>query len=268
MSSNEQTKGCFTNYSAARILQLSWVKAYLGLKSESNRTYLGFIWWLIEPAVHLTVYYLVFVKLLHRGGPDFVLFLLTGVVHWLWFSKSVNAASTSIIGGRSLINQLRIPKIIFPVSMLFQDLIKQVVVLFVFLSFLVLLGVNVSPTWLFYPLLLVVQILLMLTISLAVSMMVPVFPDVKLLIPPVLQFGMFVSGIFFTRDTIPQQYHVYLELNPMFVLIEGYRDVLIRGELPNVSLMSPIILVSIGLLATLIFLMKKYDSKLARFVLE
>ena len=242
------------------------VKSYLDLKSEANRTCLGFIWWIVEPVLHLIVYYLVFAKLLQRGGPDFILYLLVGVIHWLWFAKCINDSSSSIIGGQRIILKIKIPKLIFPLSVILKNSIKQVVVVMIFLLFLVVLGAEISTLWLFYPLLFLVQLLVISTFSLIVSLIVPVLPDLRVIVASALQFGMFISGIFFTRDSIPIDYHIYLNMNPMFVLIESYRDILLRGIEPNYPLLLQTVSVMIVFLIITLTLFVKKDGKLSKYV--
>ena len=51
------------------LLELVWTKTLFNLRSEVHRNYLSYAWWLMEPLLHMTVYYVVFGILLKRGGP-------------------------------------------------------------------------------------------------------------------------------------------------------------------------------------------------------
>ena len=80
----------------SQYLSLVLYKTYAELRAESARTYIGFLWWIIEPIVDMATYYLVFAVLLRNRTEDFVPFLLIGLVSWKWFSVSVTMGADSI----------------------------------------------------------------------------------------------------------------------------------------------------------------------------
>src|SRR5690606_38957070 len=97
-----------------QFLQLTLVKVQLNLKSEARKSYLSYIWWILEPALVVGVFYLVFGVLFSRGTPVFLVFLLCGQIPFLWFSRTITNGSASIEQGRGLMQQIEIPKIFFP----------------------------------------------------------------------------------------------------------------------------------------------------------
>ena len=106
--------------------QLVLVKVRFSLRSEAAQSYLSYAWWLLEPLLHMVVFFIVFDILLHRGTEDFVAFLLCGVVPWLWFSKSVNQSGNAISQGKGIISQTYLPKPFFPLVIIGQALVKQI----------------------------------------------------------------------------------------------------------------------------------------------
>lgn len=64
-----------------RTLELIWVKASFNLRSEASVNYLSYAWWIIEPLLHMVVYYVVFSFLLAREGITMLLFYLQGLFH-------------------------------------------------------------------------------------------------------------------------------------------------------------------------------------------
>jgi lipopolysaccharide transport system permease protein len=102
-------------------LQLIQIKVAGNLKAESSRDYLGYLWWLIEPVLKMLAYYFVFGMLLSRGTEDYVAFLMTGLIPWLWFAQTVSRSSTSIVSGKALMMQVYIPKIILPTIVICHD---------------------------------------------------------------------------------------------------------------------------------------------------
>tara|TARA_R110002049_G_scaffold17654_7_gene68267 strand:+ start:2805 stop:3602 length:798 start_codon:yes stop_codon:yes gene_type:complete len=219
--------------SIANDLRLAWFRAVMGAKSESKSTRLGYLWWLIDPAMHLLVYYLAFGVLLNQGGDDYVAYLMVGIVHWLWFSKSVMNSCGSIVGGYGLILQLPLNICIFPLAEILQDAMKQVMVGLVLILTLWAFGHSPGVLLIVYPVIFFIQLLLIVSVGCFVAALTPFFPDLRVIVPTFLQLGMFVSGVFFTRDIVPEYLQWALNFNPVYVLLESAREVLIRGSQPD-----------------------------------
>ncbi|WP_372882041.1 ABC transporter permease [Psychromonas sp.] len=251
-----------------RTLELIWVKASLNLRSEASVNYLSYAWWVIEPLLHMVVYYVVFSFLLARGGENYVAFLLTGLIPWLWFSKTVNHTMGSILHGKELMNQLYIPKVFFPLTFVVQDSIKQVIVFALLLAFLILYGIAPSIIWLYSLPIIMIQFLLTIGCSLLAALAVPFIRDMSFVIPTGLQFLMFCSGIFFSHHDIPEHVQHYFFLNPMAVILAAFRDVLVDGVAPNFGQLAYVTLFSCVLIVIAAWSYKKLEYLLPRVVLE
>ena len=158
------------SYSRRQLVDVFLTKLKFNLKSEASKTYLGYVWWVLEPALFVLVLYLVFGIFRARGTPDFVIFLVIGKIPFLWFSKSVVNASNSILQARGLINQVIISKAFFPLLVVAQDVVKQLFVLTLMFVFLIWYGLEPNLAWLYFPLLFVVQLLLIVACSLILSL--------------------------------------------------------------------------------------------------
>lgn len=251
-----------------KLLELIRVKTILNLRREASINYLSYLWWVVEPLMHMVVYYLVFSFLLSSGTENYVVFLLTGLIPWLWFSKTISHATNSIIQGRQLMSQVHIPKIFFPMVCLFQDAVKQVFVFLLLLLFLILYGI--PPTWYWLglvPVALVQSLVTVLGASL-VAVLIPFVRDLKFLVPTLLQFIMFSSGIFYSHDRISIKYHELFFLNPMALLLKNYRDLLLNQQWPDWTSLARLGFLSlIGLVMVLMFY-RKVEFVLARIVQE
>ncbi|WP_311772128.1 ABC transporter permease [Pseudomonas fluvialis] len=252
----------------SRLIQVAWLRAIMGLKSESRGTRLGYLWWIVEPAMHLAVYYLAFGVLLKHGGDDYVAFLLIGIVHWLWFSKSIMNASQAILVGRGLILQLPLHTGIFPLSEILRDLIKQVIVVAILMLILSSMGYLPTTYWLIYPVIFLLQILLTLPCGGLVAALMPFIPDLRVIVPACLQLAMFLSGVFFSSDLVPESFHWLLNLNPVFLLLEAYRDILIRHEQPDWHMLASLLAALLAFNILVIALYSRCNRQYARIIQE
>jgi lipopolysaccharide transport system permease protein len=216
-----------------RHLELIFFKAYANLRSEAARTYLSFMWWIIDPILSMAVYYVVFDILFQRGTPNFVSFLLIGLISWQWFSNTLNHGMTTIQGNTKLMNQVHLPKVVFPSIVIVMDTFKFSIVFFLLLLFLWIYGFDVGIAYLALPLILGVQLLLITALTYVLAAIIPFFPDFQFLIKTALRLMFFFSGIFFEGSKIPAQYQPYFYANPMAVLLEDYRNVLMHNLWPD-----------------------------------
>jgi homopolymeric O-antigen transport system permease protein len=222
-----------TVLSTRHYLQLIQIKVIGNLQAESSRDYLSYLWWIVEPVLQMIAYYFVFGLLLSRGTENYVAFLLTGLIPWLWFNRSVNRSTMSIVSGKALMMQVYIPKIILPTIVVCQDAVKQIVIFIPLLLFLYFYGISPSIHWLAVPVLAFSQLFVIMAFSFFVAAIIPFMHDLRFIVTTGLQLMFFCTGVFFSIDIIPPQFQKWLYLNPMATLLLNYRQVLIHHQWPD-----------------------------------
>lgn len=220
---------------------------------------MSYFWWILEPCLTIAVFYIVFGMLFDRGGEGFVSFLVLGVTSWFWFQHSVSRATGSISKDTKLMLQVYVPKYVFPLASITFGLFKHIFVILILVGLLTLLE-NPSVTWLFYGLILLVQLLLIASLSFVVAAVEPFVPDLKLIIGPLLRLGMFVSGVFYSQTMIPPDYVRYFRYNPMAGLIMEYRKVMLYGQFPDFVYLAKVAFISLLVLTFGLWLLAKCDK--------
>lgn len=255
--------------SRAHLIEVFFAKLVLNLKSETSKTYLGYVWWLLEPALMVAVFYVVFAVFLHRGGENFIVFLICGKIPFLWFSKSIMNSSNSILAGKGLINQVAIPKAFFPMLVVFRDGVKQTVVFLFLFAFIYFYGMEVTWAWLYVIFVILVQFLLIIAIALFVSAVTPFLPDFRYLVATGMMALMFGSGIFYNyTEVLLEKHQQYFLLNPVANLIKNYRQVLMDNMAPDWVALVNIGMVSLTLIILMAMFFKRTDASYARLVIQ
>ena len=208
-------------------------KAWADFRAQSQRTHLGFIWWLLDPIISTAVYYLVFGVVMGRGGPGYVPYLVTGIVGWLWYHSAVNTSARAIWGNIGLIRRVSSPRIVFPISSVIEATLRFSFALIVLLVTLLLYGYYPNPQWLFVVAPMLTELLLILGCGLLLAAVVPFLPDLVNLIPYLLRIGFFMSCVMYRFDGLPEDLKPYINLNPMVHVLDGYRDVLLYRTMPD-----------------------------------
>lgn len=255
--------------SPGRYLALIDTMARLSLKADARRFALGYLWWILEPLLYVAVFYLVFFHVLGTRTPDFLMFLTVGKLTFIWFSKSVTQASQAIVNARGLIARADLPKLLFPLAVLHEGLYKQFVVFALLLVFLWLGGIVPTLQWLALLPLILVQYLIITACALLAALLVCWQRDFTPLISLGMVFMLFVSGVFWDVNAVsdPGARELVLVLNPLAFLLDSYREVLLRGGLPDWAHLSGIAVAAALLLGLLWLAYGRWSRVIARRVI-
>ncbi|HQQ63764.1 MAG TPA: ABC transporter permease [Pseudomonadales bacterium] len=241
-------------------------RALAELKRDSSNMYLGMLWWVLEPVLYMFVFYLVFGLGLRKGGLDYVLYLLCGLVPWKWLDSTVRTSSGVITGSVGLMRQLYFPKWILPGYIILANTYKFFIVLALLLLFLIFAGVEPSVTWFSLPVLVAAQFLLVCAFSGLAAALVPLVPDLK----HVVNYGMtmlfFITGIFFDVSELGEPVKSWLMWNPTLVLIDAYRGALLNQLWPDWYLLGRVVLLNVLLFLIALLLIKRLDRYYPRVV--
>lgn len=237
------------------------------LRKEASRAYLGVIWWVMEPLLYVSIFYVIFELGLRRGGDGYVAYLLVGLVAWKWLDGTVRTGSNIISTSVGLMNQVYLPKYLLPLSIVIANTVKFLIIFAILLLFLYLNGAPfLSPSLLALPLILTVQLLLILSMGGIAAALVPVVPDLRYVVNYAMTMLFFMSGIFFSIDDMAPEAQAFLKLNPVLLVIEAYRDVLLYGSDPDFVSLAAVAAGSMALLAVVVLIFWRLDRFYPRVV--
>lgn len=205
-------------------------------KMRYAASYLGAIWAFIQPIVTVTIYILVFQFGLRvapsADGVPYALWLVAGMVPWLFFFEALLSATNSLLEFSYLVK-----KVVFKISVL--PIVKILTALYVHVFFIV---VGIVVFILFgYPLTIsIIQVVyytfaataLVLGLSYITASLVVFFRDLGQIVNIILQFLMWLTPILWKLedvDVIPANLYWILKLNPVYYIVSGYRDAFIYG---------------------------------------
>jgi lipopolysaccharide transport system permease protein len=241
-------------------------KTYADLRSEVDRTYIGYLWWVLEPVLYMLIFYLVFHVLLDRGTQNYVAFLLIGLTTWRWFQTGVMMASNTIISAKGIINQVYVPKVALPMVAVAINSFKFFVIFLILLVFLWVSGYTPGWQYLWLPVLLFLQLSFVIGCSFILAAITPFLPDMKVILDNLLRGMFFISGIFFEIKSVDEPYQSYLMLNPMASLIDQYRQVLVGGLAPDFDLLLLVAVISVVFIVIGLFLLLRFDRVYPRLL--
>jgi len=241
-------------------------RTYAELKSEAQLSYMGYVWWILEPLLNTVLFFVIMAAVLDQSISGFFCFLLVGSIIWQWLNASLLGAANSIVDAGGMLKQIYLPKAILPLIVIFTSAWK-----FVFIFLLLLICVWVSghrPTAAYacLPVLLLLEFVVIVAFTLPLAAIMPYFPDARVTVDAILRSGLLISGVFFPVTQLPASYRLYFHLNPMADLIEAFRTVLLDGGWPNWYLMGYVALLSLGGLAVAAWLYTWLDRSIVKAI--
>jgi lipopolysaccharide transport system permease protein len=201
------------------------------LDATHRMTLLGWAWPLTRQLAQLAVLVFVFSSLLDLGIRNFPVFVFSGLIAWNWFSTGTSAATYSLISQRHLVFQPRLPAAVIPIVAVAVPLVDVLLALPV-LVVLLLLGDGVPVTALGVPALVVVQLVLMAGVAWLTSAASVYFRDVPNVVGVALTLLFYMTPVFYGARVIPDRYEDILRLNPLTVIVETYRALLLDQPFP------------------------------------
>ncbi|WP_052737500.1 ABC transporter permease [Grimontia sp. AD028] len=238
------------------------------MKSQANKLALSYLWWIIEPLLFVSLFYVLFEYILHRGGDDYFSFMIVGKIVYLWFSKSVTTASTSLVSNKGILSQRAIPKWVFPISNVQECAYKSTISFALLCAILIINGILPTIYWLQLIPLTVITYIFIVSISLLSSILVSVARDFTNLINMGMLGLMFASGIFWDISSINDETlkSLVLYLNPLASVIFLYREVLLESKIIDLSLFKPILIYSVVFMSLSLTIFRSFNNKLTRLI--
>lgn len=228
------------------------------LKSGYHQTAMGAFWIVLQPLLTTMFYLLVFGNIVKISTDNIspVLFYLSGIIIWSFFSDCLSGAMYSFIKNAHIFNKVYFPRLLVPFSMVITHAIRFGIqfLLFVllFLYYGDAKGINLnSLLWL--PLLIIQIAALGLGIGLIVSTLMVKYRDMDQIMQFTLRLFMFLTPVVYPASLIPQQYEVLYWLNPVTPVIETFRSILfshapVKAVYLLVGAANTVMIVAIGLL--------------------
>lgn len=231
------------------------------IKIKYKRSILGLLWTLLNPILTMIVMTIVFSTLFRYDIENFPIYLITGQIMFNFFSESTNMAMGSIIGNASLIKKVYIPKYIFPVSKVISSFVNLIFASIAVIILMFIMDIKITAAILFVPIVFIYILIFSIGIGLLLSSINVYFRDTQHLYGVLLTVWVYLTPIFYPVSIIPENFKWMIDINPLYYMVNYFRECVLYGNIPSIELNMICILVSISsLLIGLIVFYKKQDK--------
>lgn len=216
---------------------LVWAFVVRDLKSRYIGSFMGFFWSVIHPLVLLAsytfVFSIVFKIRMNQGAVDnFTVFLFCGILPWLYFQDTLLRSCNSVVDQSHLIRKNLFPSEILPLTLVLSNLVTHLVGLSILLVILLYLN-TIGWAVLLVPVYLVLLIVLSLGLGWLAAALQVFLRDTIQVLTVLLVFWFWFTPIFYEMEMVPKVFRVWIEINPLSHIVEGYRSLLLENRVPD-----------------------------------
>ena len=233
------------------------------IRGRYKNSILGILWSFLNSFLQLLVYSVIFGALLAGGDKTYHIYICVALIPWTYFTTAITQAAFTVIGNADIIKKVYFPREILPISVVTSGAVNFAISTIIILAFVIFSGVGLSWYILLYPLILLVQYILLLGISFIVSSVTVYFRDLEHIIGVVLMAAFYGTPIVYKLEQLPANLQIIMQLNPMTHLINAYRDIFYYHQMPNMKILC--LLLGISVILTIIgyFIFKKLQKGFA-----
>ncbi len=230
-------------YHGRHILRTMVVK---DIKSRYAGSLFGPLWLLITPLYQILLYTLLFSTILKvrfdegAGTSSFVVYLLAGMIPWLFFSEATMRGISAFIDNAHLIKKVKFPMEVCVFTVVLSSAVTFLIYMVFYLAMLIFMGVLNLKTVSLFILPITIQVLLTLGLSFGLGSLAVFFRDITQATGMVLNLVFFLTPIVYPTTSIPERLRGLFNINPFYFVVEISRSALIRGRMPDmVSVLYP-----------------------------
>ena len=216
-----------------RCRELLYFLAWREIKVRYKQAALGISWALIQPLAAMLIFTLFFGKIakMPSDGLPYPVFSYSAMLLWTYFTSALGKGSNSLVGGSALYSKIYFPRLIIPISAILPALVEYLIAFLVLIPLLFYYHVTLSwAVLVFVPLFTVMATALALGLSLWLSALNVKYRDVSHVLPFLIQLWMYATPIVFPLSFVPEKYRIFVKLNPMTGIIEGFRKGLVTSH--------------------------------------
>lgn len=235
-------------------------------KKKYKRTVLGILWSILSPLLMLCVMATIFGQFFGRNTQHYIIYIFTGQIIFHFYTESTNEGMRALMDNARIFTKINVPKYLFLFSKNVSALINFGIILLIYFTFVYFDGIDFTWKFLYLGYPIVCLILINLGIGLILSALYIFFRDIQYLYRLFTQVVMYGSAIFYSIDNLSLPTQRIFYCNPIFVCIDYFRSVVIKGVIPDLWVHSLLAFYAVSLFGLGCYVYKKYNYKFLYYI--
>lgn len=212
--------------------ELLYFLAWRDIIVRYKQTVIGTSWAIIRPFLTMVVFTVVFGKLanLPSGGVAYPILVFAALLPWQFFASALSDSGNSLIANSHLVSKIYFPRIIIPISAIAVSVVDFGASCLVMIALMAWYGYLPPVQAVFFPIFLLMAYVISAGLGMFLAALNVRYRDFRLIIPFIVQLGLYISPVGFSSAVIPDQWRLVYALNPMVGVIDGFRWCLLGAE--------------------------------------
>lgn len=204
------------------------------IKLKYRRSFLGYVWSVLNPLMVMVVMYLVFSHMFRFEVENYPVYLLIGQTLFTFMTEATNQAIYSISGNGALLKKVYVPKYVFTLSKVTSSLVNLMFSLGAMIIVLFITRTPFSWTMLFFPVVLVQLFIFCLGLGLFLAEASVFFRDIEYIYSVLTTAWMYLTPIFYPIGQLPEKMQrAIAAFNPMYQYIHQFRTIVLQRTIPD-----------------------------------
>jgi lipopolysaccharide transport system permease protein len=212
--------------------ELLFFLAWRDILVRYKQTVIGVAWALARPLLTVLVFTLVFSKLakLPSEGVPYPILVFAALLPWQFFSGAFSGAGDSLINNAGMISKVYFPRLVIPASAVIVSFVDFLVSAVILLGLMIWYAFAPNMRMLTLPLFMLVAFAAAMGAGLWIAALNVKYRDFRIVVPFVVQFGLYISPVGFSSTIVPEQWRLLYSVNPMVGVIDGFRWAILGGD--------------------------------------
>lgn len=236
------------------------------LKIKYRRSFLGYLWSLMNPLLMMWILTIVFSYVFRFDIPNYPLYLIIGQVVFNFVSESTTASMYSIVGNAALLKKVYVPKPIFPLAQVTSSFVTMLFSMVAIFIVMIVTDVALTPTLFLLPVPLFFLFIFSLGVSLIVSAVAVYLRDMFHLYSVFTTAWTYLTPIFYPISIVPDEFRWMLFWNPLLYIVSYFREILLNDRIPNFDSTILCLELSVGTLILGMLIFRKLQNKFLLYV--
>ncbi|WP_437584647.1 ABC transporter permease [Paramicrobacterium sp. CJ85] len=219
----------------ARYRSALWLLTKRDLRVRYSTSALGYLWSILDPLVMAGIYWFVFTVVFDRGGrvgeDPYIVFLIAGLLPWMWFTGTVSDSTRAFLKDAKLVRSTSIPRSIWVNRLVLSKGIEFIASIPVLALFAIFSGAHVTWYAFLFPLGIVLQGALIMALGFIIAPAVVFFRDLERATKLILRFLFYASPIIYGLSDLPPAFQPYAAFNPLAGIMGIYRSAFFPEQL-------------------------------------
>jgi ABC-type polysaccharide/polyol phosphate export permease len=203
------------------------------LQTRYKGSVVGIVWSVLHPLLLAGIYTVAVRFVLRIQIPNYAIFVLSGLLPWMFFTSSLTIASLSIVNQGQLVKKIAFPREALPIAAVSGQLVHFTIAYLVVVPAMAWLQIGVSPALLALPVLMLLLAVFTGGLALLIAAAQVYFRDTRHLLDVLLQLWFWVTPIIYSMELVPERFRSLFDLNPLVPFLRAFRTVVLGFQLPS-----------------------------------